>query len=59
MRGRYSIWKMKNEKVTGSVCGVKVQEIGDPLMKKIRCLDKLADELAKGKPLEKVLRKSE
>lgn len=50
---------MENEKVTGSVCGVKVKEIGDPLMKKIRCLDKLADELAKGKPLEKVLRKSE
>ena len=45
------------EKITGSICGVKIQEIEDPLMKKIRCLDKLVDELAKGKPLEKVLRK--
>lgn len=43
-------------KVTGSICGVKVQEIGDPLMKNIRILDKLVDELAKGKALEKVLR---
>ena len=42
--------------ITGSVCGVKVQEVEDPLMRKIRCLDKLVDELAKGKPLEKVLR---
>ena len=40
----------------GSVCGVKVDEIDDPLMQKIRWLDKLVDELAKGKPMEKVLR---
>lgn len=45
------------EKITGSICGVKIQEIEEPLMKKIRCLDKLVDELAKGKSLEKVLRK--
>lgn len=42
--------------ITGVVCGVRVEEVGDPLMKKIRQLDKLIDELAKGKPLEKVLR---
>ena len=42
--------------ITGSVCGVKVQEVEDPLMQKIRFLDKLVDELAKGRPMEKVLR---
>ena len=42
--------------ITGSVCGVKVQEVADPLMQRIRYLDKLVDELAKGRPLEKVLR---
>ena len=42
--------------IRGSVCGVKVEEIEDPLMQKIRWLDKLVDELAKGKPLDKVLR---
>ena len=42
--------------IKGSVCGVKVEEIDDPLMQKIRWLDKLVDELAKGKPMEKVLR---
>jgi hypothetical protein len=42
--------------ITGVVCGVRVQEIEDPLMQKIRYLDKLVDELAKGRPLEKVLR---
>lgn len=42
--------------ITGSICGIKVQEIEDPLMQKIRYLDKLVDELAKGRPLEKILR---
>jgi hypothetical protein len=42
--------------ITGVVCGVRVQDIEDPLMRKIRYLDKLVDELAKGKSLEKVLR---
>ncbi len=42
--------------ITGSVCGVKVQDVEDPLMRQIRYLDKLVDELAKGRPLEKVLR---
>lgn len=44
-------------KITGVVCGVRVEEIEDPLMRKIRYLDKLVDELAKGKPMEKILRK--
>ena len=44
------------DRITGSVCGVKVQEVEDPLMRKIRYLDKLVDELAKGRPMEKVLR---
>ena len=43
-------------KITGVVCGVRVEEIGDPLMQKIRWLDKLVDELAKGKSMEKILR---
>lgn len=42
--------------ITGSVCGVKVQEVEDPLMRRIRYLDKLVDELAKGRPMAKVLR---
>ena len=42
--------------ITGSICGVKIAEIEDPLMKKIRYMDKVVDELAKGRPLEKILR---
>ena len=42
--------------ITGVICGVRVQEIEDPLMQQIRYLDKLVDELAKGRPLEKMLR---
>ena len=42
--------------IKGVVCGVRVEEIEDPLMQKIRYLDKLIDELAKGRPLEKILR---
>jgi hypothetical protein len=42
--------------ITGAVCGVRVESIEDPLMQKIRYLDKLVDELAKGRPLEKILR---
>lgn len=44
------------EKVIGVVCGVRVEAVEEPLMRKIRCLDKLVDELARGKPLEKILR---
>ena len=43
-------------KIKGVICGVRVEEIEDPLMQKIRWLDKLVDELAKGKAMEKVLR---
>jgi len=43
--------------VTGVVCGVRVEEIQEPLMREIRYLDKLIDELAKGKAMEKILRK--
>ena len=42
--------------ITGVVCGVRVEEVEDPLMQQIRCLDKLVDELARGKAMEKVLR---
>jgi hypothetical protein len=42
--------------ITGVVCGLRVEDIDDPLMQKIRYLDKLVDELAKGKPMEKILR---
>jgi hypothetical protein len=44
------------EKINGVVCGVRVEDITDPLMQKIRWLDKLVDELAKGKTMDKILR---
>ncbi|MCM3741865.1 DUF2200 domain-containing protein [Oceanobacillus luteolus] len=44
--------------ITGVICGVRVEEIEDPLMKEIRYMDKLIDELAKGKAMEKILRTS-
>jgi hypothetical protein len=43
-------------KITGVICGYRVEEIEDPLMRKIRYMDKLVDELAKGKSMEKILR---
>ena len=43
-------------KITGVICGYRVEEIEDPLIQKIRYLDKLVDELAKGKKMEKILR---
>ena len=42
--------------ITGTICRIRVEQVDDPLMQKIRYLDKLVDELAKGKPMEKVLR---
>lgn len=45
--------------IKGVVCGVRVEEVEDPLMREIRYLDKLIDELAKGKPMEQILRKPE
>lgn len=43
--------------ITGKICGIRVEEIEDPLMRDIRYLDKLVDELAKGKSMEQILRK--
>lgn len=43
--------------ITGIICGMRVEEIKEPLMQEIRYMDKLVDELAKGKPMEKILRK--
>lgn len=43
-------------KITGVICGVRIEEIDDPLMKQIRYMDKVVDELANGKKLEKILR---
>jgi hypothetical protein len=43
-------------KITGTICGVRIQEIEDPLMRKIRHMDKLVDELAKGRSMAKILR---
>ncbi len=42
--------------ITGVVCGIRVEDVDDPLMQKIRYLDKLVDELAKGKSMDKILR---
>lgn len=47
---------LNSDKIKGIVCGVRVEEIEDPIMRQIRYLDKLIDELAKGKPMEKILR---
>lgn len=44
------------DKITGVVCGVRVEDVEDPLMRKIRWLDELVDELAKGKAMAKILR---
>ena len=46
----------KTALIKGVVCGVRIEDIDDPLMKKVRYLDKLIDELAKGRPMEKILR---
>jgi hypothetical protein len=46
----------KAKKITGVICGWRVEDIEDPLMRKIRYLDKLVDELAKGRAMEKILR---
>ena len=49
-------WNPGSGLITGVICGIRVEEIKDPLTKRMRQLDKLVDELAKGKPMEKVLR---
>jgi hypothetical protein len=43
--------------ITGVICGVRIEEIEEPLMKELRYMDKLVDEIAKGRPMEKVLRR--
>ena len=43
-------------RITGVICGVRIEDIEDPLMRKIRYMDKLVDELAKGRPMAKILR---
>ena len=43
--------------ITGTICGIRVEEIEEPVMRELRYLDKLIDELAKGRPMEKILRK--
>jgi hypothetical protein len=50
-------FNLNASKITGVICGYRVEEIEDPLMQKVRYLDKLIDELAKGKAMEKILRK--
>ena len=55
-RGPADAQERTRELITGSVCGVKVQEVEDPLMRRIRYLDKLVDEVAKGKKMERILR---
>jgi hypothetical protein len=44
--------------ITGVICGVRVEDIEEPVMREIRCLDKLIDELARGKPMDKILRRN-
>lgn len=44
------------DKITGTICGVRIEQIEDPLMREIRYLDKLVDEIARGRPMEKILR---
>ena len=44
------------ERITGLICGVRIEQIEEPLMREIRYLDKLIDELARGRPMEKILR---
>lgn len=48
----------KRKLITGLICGIRVEDIKDPLMREIRYLDKLVDELAKGKAMEKILRET-
>jgi hypothetical protein len=52
-------WNPNASLITGVVCGIRVENIEDPLMQKLRYLDKLVDELAKGKKMEKILRRAE
>jgi hypothetical protein len=57
LAGVYPHYLAKAEKKAGAICGVRVEEIEDPVMQGVRYLDKLIDELAKGRPMETILRK--
>ena len=50
-------FKSKSEEIKDTICGVRVEIIEAPLMQEIRCLDKLVDELAKGKSMDQIMRK--
>ena len=52
----YLLVTTKTAPITGVICGVRIEEIEDPLMRNIRYMDKLVDELAKGRAMEKILR---
>jgi hypothetical protein len=54
--GQAPAYNLNSALIKGTVCGIRVEEIEDPLMQKIRHLDKLIDELAKGRVMEKILR---
>ncbi len=54
--GRAPAFNPNAKKITGTICGYRVEDIEDPVVQKTRYLDKLIDELAKGRPLEKILR---
>lgn len=54
--GKAPDYNPKSDLITGVVCGVRVEEVEHPLMRQIRQMDKLVDELAKGRPMEKILR---
>ncbi len=54
--GQAPLFNANASKITGVICGYRVEEIEDPLIQKIRYLDKLVDELAKGKAIDKILR---
>lgn len=45
-----------SDKITGTICGHRIEDIEDPVMRQVRCLDKLIDELAKGRAMDKILR---
>ncbi|MBN9663858.1 MAG: DUF2200 domain-containing protein [Acidobacteria bacterium] len=55
--GQAPQWNPNASKITGVICGYRVEEIEDQLMQKVRYLDKLVDELAKGRAMDKILRK--
>jgi hypothetical protein len=49
-------WNPRSSRITGTICGYRVEDIQDPILQKVRYLDKIIDELAKGKTMEKIMR---